>query len=64
MAKTLRCFYCGRPVPIVYDEERKGYIARCRYPRCKLQPETDYEPDEILVEIDWNMIKESLRGGK
>lgn len=64
MAKTLRCFYCGRPVPIVYDEEHGGYIARCRHPRCKLKPETDYEPDEDLVEIDWKMIKDSLHGGK
>ena len=38
------------------------YIAHCKYPRCKLQPETDYEDTEEEVERDWNMIKDSLRG--
>lgn len=59
----LRCFYCGRPVPVVYDEEHEGYIAKCSYPRCKLQPETDYEPTQEQVALDWEMIRESLRNG-
>ena len=62
--KTLRCFYCGRPVPVQYIEQMGKYIAHCKYTRCKLQPETDYEDTEEEVERDWNMIKDSLRGGK
>jgi hypothetical protein len=56
---TLKCFYCGRPANV---EEKDGlYFAKCRYPRCKLQPETDWEPSASQVMLDWEEIKRSLK---
>ena len=56
----MKCFYCGRPLKVMTDD--KGYVmAKCVYPRCKLQPETDWEKSMELVEADLLMIKESFR---
>jgi phage FluMu protein Com len=56
----LKCFYCGR---LVKTLEKDGKLmAKCTYPRCKLQPETDWEETEEAVREDWEMIRESLNG--
>ena len=57
---TLKCFYCGRVVKI--QEQDGKFMAKCNYPRCRLQPETDWEESEDLVELDWLAIKDSLKG--
>lgn len=58
----MRCFYCGRDAKIEYNEDKTLMMARCTYPRCKLKPITDWETSMLLVEKDWDMIKQSLRG--
>lgn len=57
----MKCFYCGRNMTIVTNEDGQ-VMAKCTYPRCRLKPETDWEPDITLVEADLQLIKNSLRG--
>lgn len=56
----LKCFYCGRPLTVLHNDEGM-ILAKCTYPRCKLKPETDWEPDLAMVEADLNIIKESWK---
>lgn len=63
----MTCFYCGRPLKELTctDESRTGIngLARkliCKYPRCKLHPESDWEPTLELCVQDIELIKQSI----
>lgn len=63
----MKCFYCGRPLKEVTstNESATGipglaHKLVCKYPRCKIRPETDWEPTVELCEVDIEMIKKSL----
>lgn len=63
----MNCFYCGRPLKEITsnDQNKTGipgtaYKLACKYPRCKLKPESDWEPLRELCENDIEMIKRSI----
>ena len=63
----MTCFYCGRPLKELTstDESRTGinglaHKLICKYPRCKIHPETDWEGTVELCEADMELMKKSF----
>ena len=57
----MKCFYCGRELRVLHSDDGMVML-KCTYPRCKLKPETDWEPDLEMAEADIEIIKKSMKG--
>ena len=57
----MKCFYCGRELRVLHNDEGMVMV-KCGYPRCRLKPESDWEPNLEMAEADIEMIKKSMKG--
>lgn len=59
----MKCFFCGRPY--VTDTNEDGQVRlRCAFPRCKMNPTTDFHDNEVQCYADIDLIKESWRNSR
>lgn len=56
----MKCFYCGRPYHTEKDSEGNIRLI-CKFPRCKMQPCSDFHKFESECLEDMELIKESWR---